>query len=101
MCKNSQYSKGFFTKYGLGRGRKDRGSRSNRELRINRRLEVIELQDSITTLIEILNYSNENKTSINISYETLIKCNLYELEYWDLRAKELLDEAEKRAENSG
>jgi len=58
------------------------------------------LQDCITTLVEVLNYSDENKTSINVSYETLINCRLYELEYWNLRAEKLLEDSEKRISES-
>lgn len=58
------------------------------------------MQDCITTLVEVLNYSDENKTSINISYETLNNCRLYELEYWNLRAEKLLEDSEKRSSES-
>lgn len=88
---------GVFTKYGLGR---NRGSRSSRNLRVNRVEEILDLQDCITTLVEVLNYSDENKTSINVSYETLINCRLYELEYWNLRAEKLLEDSEKRSSES-
>lgn len=35
-----------------------------------------------------------------MSYETLMSCSLYELEYWATRAEELMQEAEERAKNS-
>lgn len=44
---------------------------------------------------------NDYKSSLNISYETLMSCSLYELiNYWSVRAEELLEEAEKRYEKS-
>nr|DAU87081.1 MAG TPA: Pectate lyase [Caudoviricetes sp.] len=35
-----------------------------------------------------------------MSYETLMSCSLYELEYWQARAEELIQEAEMRYEES-
>ena len=44
---------------------------------------------------------NDYKSSLNISYETLMSCRLYELlNYWCIRAEELIEEAEMRYENS-
>ncbi len=51
-------------------------------------------------IIEALNYENEYKSSMNMSYETLMSCSLYELEYWQTRAEELIQEAEIRYEKS-
>ncbi len=50
----------------------------------------------VTDILEALNFSSEYKSSLNISYETLMSCSLYELEYWQSRAEELLQEAEER-----
>lgn len=54
----------------------------------------------MTDLLEVLNMKNDFKSSLNISYDTLIGCSLYELEYWQTRAEELIQEAEIRYENS-
>ena len=55
----------------------------------------------MTDLLEVLNMKNDFKSSLNISYETLMSCSLYELtEYWSIRAEELVQEAEVRYENS-
>ena len=35
-----------------------------------------------------------------MSYETLMSCSLYELEYWQTRAEELIQEAEMMYEES-
>lgn len=35
-----------------------------------------------------------------MSYETIMSCSLYELEYWQTRAEELIQEAGERAEKS-
>ena len=50
--------------------------------------------------MEALNLSNDYKSSLNISYDTLIGCSLYELEYWQTRAEELIQEAEIRYEDN-
>ena len=50
----------------------------------------------VTDILEALNFSSEYKSILNISYETLMSCSLYELEYWQSRAEELLQEAEER-----
>lgn len=55
----------------------------------------------MTDLLEVLNMKNDFKSSLNISYETLMSCSLYELtDYWSIRAEELVQEAEVRYENS-
>lgn len=55
----------------------------------------------MTDLLEVLNMKNDFKSSLNISYETLMSCSLYELtSYWSIRAEELVQEAEIRYENS-
>ena len=55
----------------------------------------------MTDLLEVLNMKNDFKSSLNISYETLMSCSLYELtDYWSIRAEELVQEAEIRYENS-
>lgn len=55
----------------------------------------------MTDLLEVLNMKNDFKSSLNISYETLMSCSLYELTgYWSIRAEELVQEAEVRYENS-
>ena len=55
----------------------------------------------MTDLLEVLNMKNDFKSSLNISYETLISSSLYELTgYWSIRAEELVQEAEARYENS-
>lgn len=52
-------------------------------------------------LIGILNLENDYKSSLNISYETLMSCSLYELiNYWSVRAEELIEEAEIRYEKN-
>ena len=57
--------------------------------------------DIVTDLLEVLNMKNDFKSSLNISYETLMSCSLYELtDYWSIRAEELVQEAEIRYENS-
>jgi len=58
------------------------------------------LLDTVTDILEALNFSNEYKSSLNMSYETLMSCSLYELEYWQTRAEELIQEAEMRYEKS-
>ena len=65
-----------------------------------RRPEIIQLLDIVTDILEALNFSNEYKSSLNMSYETLMSCSLYELEYWQTRAEELIQEAEMRYEES-
>ena len=61
----------------------------------------IQLKDIVTDLLEVLNMKNDFKSSLNISYETLMSCSLYELTgYWSIRAEELIQEAEMRYENS-
>ena len=65
-----------------------------------RRPEIIQLLDTVTDILEALNFSNEYKSSLNMSYETLMSCSLYELEYWQTRAEELIQEAEMRYEES-
>ena len=49
--------------------------------------------DSITDLLMVLNYFK-----MNISYETLMECNLDELNYWILRADQLAEEEKERQE---
>ena len=52
-------------------------------------------------LIGILNLENDYKSSLNISYETLMSCSLDELiNYWSIRAEELIEEAEIRYEKN-
>lgn len=43
---------------------------------------------------------NDYKSSLNMSYEYLLNCNLSELEYWGVRGEELLHRAEERYEKS-
>lgn len=44
---------------------------------------------------------NDYKSSLNKSYDMLMSCSLYELvNYWTLRAEELIEEAEMRYEDS-
>jgi hypothetical protein len=55
----------------------------------------------VIDLIGILNLENDYKSSLNISYETLMSCSLYELiNYWSVRAEELIEEAEIRYEKN-
>lgn len=35
-----------------------------------------------------------------MNYETLMNCSLYELEYWSIKAEELLKKAEERYEKN-
>ena len=79
---------------------RDRGNGSTRDRNSNRIEAVIQLLDIITDILEALNMSNDYKTGINMSYETLMSCSLYELEYWQTRAEELVQEAEERHEDN-
>lgn len=45
----------------------------------------------ITDLLRVLNYFK-----LNISYEELISCSLYELDYWINKANELVKEEDER-----
>ena len=52
-------------------------------------------------LLGILNLENDYKSSLNIGYETLMSCSLYDLiNYWSVRAEELIEEAEMRYEKN-
>ena len=96
-------SKASGIKYGdlLGlKGTDYRGNGSTRGRNEERRPEIIQLLDTVTDILEALNFSNEYKSSLNMSYETLMSCSLYELEYWQTRAEELIQEAEMRYEES-
>jgi len=47
----------------------------------------------VTDLLGVLNHSEIN---LNISYDTLISCSLYELQYWIERGNELVERANER-----
>lgn len=49
---------------------------------------VIQLLDTITDLLGVLNHT---KINLNISYNDLMTCSLYELSYWIKRGNELAD----------
>lgn len=44
--------------------------------------------------------SNDYTSSLNISYDTLMSCSLYELQYWCDKAREKMERAEALAEKN-
>ena len=44
--------------------------------------------------------SNDYTSSLNISYDILMSCSLYELQYWCDKAREKMERAEALAENN-
>jgi len=45
----------------------------------------------ITELLRVLNYFK-----VNMSYDSMLDCSLYELDYWIARANKLVEEEEER-----
>ena len=45
----------------------------------------------ITELLRVLNYFK-----VNMSYDSMLDCSLYELDYWIFRADKLVEEEEER-----
>jgi hypothetical protein len=45
----------------------------------------------ITELLRVLNYFK-----VNMSYDSILDCSLYELDYWIARANKLVEEEEER-----
>lgn len=63
---------------------------------VNNRIEcVIVILDLITDLLLVM---NNKRLGLNMSYNDLMCCSLYELDYWNIRAEELLAKINK--ENS-
>ena len=63
---------------------------------VNNRIEcVIVILDLITDLLLVM---NNKRLGLNMSYNDLMSCSLYELDYWNIRAEELL--AKINEENS-
>nr|DAQ44945.1 MAG TPA: hypothetical protein [Caudoviricetes sp.]DAS33982.1 MAG TPA: hypothetical protein [Caudoviricetes sp.]DAU34190.1 MAG TPA: hypothetical protein [Caudoviricetes sp.] len=54
----------------------------------------------VADILEVLNFSNDYKIGLNMSYSSLMDCSLCELEYWSERGKKLIEDAEERAERS-
>ena len=70
----------------MGNGRRQGRESSNRSI-------IDDFLDLITDLLSGLNYFK-----MNISYETLIKCTFDELDYWILRANQLIEDEKARQE---
>jgi len=70
----------------LGNGRRQGRESSNGSI-------IDDFLDLITDLLSGLNYFK-----MNISYETLIKCTFDELDYWILRANQLIEDEKARQE---
>ena len=79
---------------------RERGNGSTKCKNRNRIEAIIQLLDVVTDILEALNISNDYKAGLNMSYETLMFCIQYELEYWQTRAEELIQEAEERDEDN-
>ena len=47
--------------------------------------------DMITELLRVLNYFK-----VNVSYDSMLDCSLYELDYWIARANKFVEEEEER-----
>jgi len=41
----------------------------------------------VADILEVLNFSNDYKIGLNMSYSSLMDCSLCELEYWSERAE--------------
>ena len=68
-----------------------RGEKEHRNPATNRDVEIF--LDLITDLLAGLNYFK-----INMSYETLMSCTFDELDYWILRANQLIEDEKARQE---
>ena len=47
--------------------------------------------DTVTELLRVLNYFK-----VNVSYDSMLDCSLYELDYWIARANKFIEEEEER-----
>ena len=50
----------------------------------------------ITELLRVLTYFK-----VNVSYDSMLGCSLYELDYWIARANKFVEEEEERQNNDG
>ena len=50
----------------------------------------------ITELLRVLNYFK-----VNVSYDSMLDCSLYELDYWIARANKFVEEEEERQNKDG